>query len=80
VSESDFNKVKTFKSVDEFNRERSRHSYEPIEKSQAQKVLDEQEKQMKEKMMRREYEANLQSQRFADKNKSVLSTFLQLGN
>ena len=39
-----------------------------------------QEKQMKEKMMRREYEANLQSQRYADKNKSVLSTFLQLGN
>ena len=80
VSESDFEKVQTFKSVDEFNRERSRHSYEPIEKSQAQKVLDEQEKQMKEKMMRREYEANLQSQRFAEKNKSVLSTFLQLGN
>jgi hypothetical protein len=80
VSESDFEKVQTFKSVDEFNRERSRHSYEPIEKSQAQKVLDEQEKQMKEKMMRREYEANLKSQRFAEKNKSVLSTFLQLGN
>ena len=80
VSESDFNKVQTFKSVDEFNRERGRHSYDPIEKAQAQKVLDEQEKQMKEKMMRREYEANLQSQRFADKNKSVLSTFLQLGN
>jgi len=43
-------------------------------------MLSEQERILKEQMMRKQYEATKKSQEYADKNKSILSSFLQLGN
>ena len=43
--------MKKFKSVDEFNRERSQYSYEPLEKEQNNRILQEQERAMKQQMM-----------------------------
>lgn len=78
VSERDFQKVQTYGSVDEFNRARSQYSYDPMEKEKADRILLERERQTREKMMQKEYQANLMSQQYAEKNKTVLASFLQL--
>ena len=64
--------------MDEFNRARSQHSYDPMEKEKANTILQEQERLTREKMMQKEYQAKLQSQQYEEKNKNVLASFLQL--
>jgi len=39
-----------------------------------------QNKQYRERIMQKEHAANLQSMQYEEKNKSVMSSFLQLGN
>lgn len=80
VSEKDYNKVKKYSSVDHFVRERGKQSLTPIEKQEAEMLLQRQDKQYREKMMRKEYESTLKTNEYADKNKSILSRFLQIKN
>ncbi len=80
VSEKDINNIQTYKSVEEFNRARSEHSYEPIEKQHADRLLQEQEKAMQQRMMRKEYQSKLQTEQYAEKNKDVMASFLLLQN
>jgi hypothetical protein len=80
VSEKDFEKMQTFSSVDQYNRARSQFSYDPLEKTQAEKILEQKEKALQEQIMRKEYEAKIRTQQYEEKNKTVLSSFLHLGN
>ena len=80
VSEKDINNIQTYKSVEEFNRARSEHSYDPIEKQHADRLLQEQEKAMQQRMMRKEYQSKLQTEQYAEKNKDVMASFLLLQN
>lgn len=80
VNENDFQNVKTFKSVDEFNRDRSQYSYKPLEKAQSDKILQEQQHAMQSQMMNKEYKAKLQTDSYAAKNKDIMSNFLLLHN
>lgn len=78
VSEDDIHEIQTYRSVDEFNRARSQHSYDPMEKAKADSILQNRELAMKEKMMQREYKAKLQTEAYTEKNKDILSSFLLL--
>jgi len=78
VSERDFHKVPQYTSVEQFSRERGKQDMTPLEKSAAQKMLLEQERIMKEKMMNKQYQSQLKTQEYEQKNKTVLSSFLQL--
>lgn len=80
VSENDIHNIQTYGSVEEFNRARSQHSYDPLEKEHANRLLHEQEKAMQENIMRKEYQSKLQSEQYAEKNKQVMSSFLLLQN
>ncbi len=80
VSENDYSKVKKYSSVDHFMRERSSQSTEPLEKQKAELLLRQQDKQYREKMMHKEYQSTLRTNEYADKNKSILSRFLQIKN
>jgi hypothetical protein len=81
VSERDFEKVKTYTSVDHFVRERAANSStEPLAKEKAANLLEEQEKARREALLRKEHAANLRTMKNEEKNKSILSRFLQLGN
>jgi hypothetical protein len=80
VSESDFKNVPKFSSVDHYVRERGKTPLNPLEKQQAEEILATQEKTFKEAIMRKEYEAKLKSSQYEEKNRSVLSNFLFLGN
>jgi hypothetical protein len=80
VSERDFEKVQTYGSVEEFNRARAQHSYDPLAEEKAKRILLEQEKAYKDAMMRKEYAAKLRTKEFEEKNRNVLASFLQLQN
>lgn len=80
VSEKDYSKVKKYGSVDHFMRERSNQSIEPLEKQKAELLLRQQDKQYRERMMHKEYQSTLKTNEYADKNKSILSRFLQIKN
>jgi len=78
VSERDFQKVPQYSSVDHFVRERGKQTLTPLEKKESQFILDSQEAAFRERMMKREYAAKLETMKYEEKNKSVLSSFLRL--
>jgi len=80
VSERDIQKVPQYSSVDHFIRERGKQTLTPLEKQEAEHVLASQDKVYRERMMRKEYEAQLKSSQYTEKNKTVLSNFLRLQN
>jgi hypothetical protein len=80
VSECDFEKVQTYSSVDHFVRERSRHSLDPMEKQKAEQMLAKKEREMQESMMKRQYQSNLRTMQYEEKNKAVLSSFMMIEN
>jgi hypothetical protein len=80
VSERDFENVQQYSSVDHFVRERSRIPLDPMEKQKAEQMLASREKQMQEQMIQRGYLANLQTMKYEEKNKTVLSAFMMLEN
>jgi len=80
VSEKDINKVQLYSSIDQYNRVRGQQTLTPLEKSEAEQMLSMQEQQFKQRIMQKEYQSNLRSMEYEQKNKSVLSSFLQLKN
>ena len=80
VSERDYKNVPKYSSVDHFVRERNTNMSEPLAKEKATQLLERQEREMKERILRKEHEAKLRCMEYKEKNKSVLSRFLFLGN
>ena len=80
VSESDFSKVKQYSSVDHFQRERNKESMGPLDKAEAERILADQERIIRQNIMKKEYEAKKQTLEYEAKNSSILGTFLRLGN
>jgi hypothetical protein len=80
VSERDIHKVPQYSSVDHFMRERGKQTLTPLEKQEAEHVLASQDKVYRERMMRKEYEAQMKSSQYTEKNKTVLSNFLRIQN
>ena len=80
VSESDFAKVPKYASVDQYNRARAETAGKPLEKTEAEALLANREREMQEKMMQRQYQASLRTMEYEQKNKNVMASFLYLGN
>ena len=80
VSERDYNNVKKYASVDHFMRDRGSQSLTPLEKRQAEQVLQQQDRTYRERMMHRQYESTLKTNRYVEKNKNVMANFLRLTN
>jgi hypothetical protein len=80
VSESDYSKVQQYSSVDHYVRERGKVSVVPIEKEESERILDARNQQFRERIMRKEHASNLQTLQYEEKNKTVMSAFLQLKN
>ena len=79
VGEKDFEQVRKYNSVDHLMQERGT-SLSPLEKADAQRMIDSRQKEHEQMIMRKQHNANLKSMEYAEKNKSVLGRFLQLGN
>jgi hypothetical protein len=80
VSERDFQKVPQYTTMDQFVMERGRQNLTPIEKEHAERMLSEQTRHYQQQIQQKEYLSELRTQKNIEKNKSVLSNFLRLGN
>jgi hypothetical protein len=78
VSERDINKVQQYGSVDQYQRARGGQNLTPLEKTEAERVLDRREKEVQQRMANLQHQANLKSMEYAEKNRQVLSSFLFL--
>lgn len=79
VSEKDYEQVRKYSSVDHLMQERGT-SLTPLEKAEAQRLMDTRQKEHERIIMRKQHEANRKTMEYAEKNKSVLGSFLRLGN
>ena len=80
VSESDYKNIPKYASVDQLNHSRGSQNLKPLEKTHAEKMLEEQEMLFKKKMINKQHESELKTQKYNELNKNVLATFLQLKN
>jgi hypothetical protein len=80
VSETDLDHVPKYGSVDAYKTERTQnqHQWKPVDRTEGERVLSEQEQIRKEIMMRKAEQARLQENVYAEKNRKVMSAFLQL--
>ena len=78
VSESDYLTVPKYSSVDHFIKERGTQCDKPLDKHQSETILLEKERIYKEHIANRLHQSKLKTQVYAEKNKTVLSSFLQI--
>lgn len=80
VSEKDLDNVPKYSSVDAYKTERGQHQnqWRPVDKAEGDHILSEQERVRKEAMLRKAEQARIQENVYAEKNRKVMSTFLQL--
>ena len=78
VSERDFDKVQKYTSIDHLQRERGSANLTPIEKTYAEQMLAEKEAAIQKAMLAKKHQDNLRTMEYAEKNKSVMSSFFQL--
>jgi len=78
VSERDLNNVRQYSSMDHLQRERGSMNLTPLEKSHAEKMLEEKEAAIQQSMLAKKHADQLRSMEYAEKNKSVMSSFFQL--
>jgi len=80
VSERDYANVPKYSSVDHFVRERGKMPSTPIEKEESERILNTRNEEFRDRMMRKEHASNIQTMQYEEKNKAVMSAFLQLKN
>jgi hypothetical protein len=78
VSERDYANVPKYSSVDHFVRERGKMPSTPIEKEESERILNTRNEEFRDRMMRKEHASNIQTMQYEEKNKAVMSAFLQL--
>lgn len=77
VNERDIDKVPRYNSVDAYQRARG-NGYVPMESSEANQLLESQERMYQEKMRQKQYQSQLRTMESEQKNKTVLSNFLRI--
>jgi hypothetical protein len=80
VSEKDYRNHPQYSSVDHFVRERGKQSLTPLEKQEAEKLLQHQEQQHRNRILQKEHAGMLKTMQNEEKNRTVLANFLRLGN
>jgi hypothetical protein len=78
VSERDYASVPKYSSVDHFVRERGKMPSTPIEKEESERILNTRNEEFRDRIMRKEHASNIQTMKYEEKNKAVMSAFLRL--
>lgn len=78
ITEKDISKVKKYDNVDQYQRSRE-SSYIPLEKTEAERILQHREKEMQEKIMHKQYQSDLRTLENIEKSKKIQATFLRIG-
>jgi hypothetical protein len=78
VGEHDLSKMKIYKNMEQLQYERDGDTLEPLDKTEAEKLFQDNEKTYKERILKQQFESNRKTDQFEEKNKSILSSFLRL--
>jgi len=80
VSEKDLDNVPKYGSVDAYKTERTQNQnqWKPVDRTEGERVLSEQEQIRREIMMRKAEASRIQENVYAEKNRKVMGAFLQL--
>lgn len=78
VAESDFEKMKTYKSVEEMNRDRGTQNLTPLEKSASEQMMKRQHDEYEKIMLKRQHESKLKTMEYEQKDKNVQAYFMRL--
>ena len=78
VSERDIDKVRTYSSMDHLQRERGSLHVEHVDRSEHERFFAEQQQMTQQRIAEKQHAAKLKSLEYAEKNKSVMATFLKL--
>lgn len=80
ISESQYDNIPKYRNVQEYEHARNVNNIKPMEQTQATLMIQEQERILQEKMKRKQYQSELNSIKYADVNKQVMSNFLKIQN
>jgi hypothetical protein len=79
VGENDFNKVKQYGSMDEYKYARNSQSLNPIEKTEAEKMINNREKIRSDYIKEQQHKAYMQTLENEKNNQKFMSNFLHIG-
>ncbi len=79
VSERDISKVKQYESIDEYSNARNKESLEPIDKPEAEKMINNREKIRSDYIKQQQHNAYIKTLENEEKNKNFMSNFLHIG-
>lgn len=80
VSESDFQNMTKYTSIDHLSSERGKQNLTPMDKQKSEDLIKQQQQHYKDAMMKKQYEAQLRTMEYSEKNKTVLANFLRLNS
>jgi hypothetical protein len=80
VGDSDYDKVTTYNSVEEYKKARSSQNLSALEKAKAEQIMQQQEAQRRNEYENRWSRMQKQTQQNEENNAQVLASFLLLGN
>lgn len=80
VGESDYENIQKYRNIEEYNNARSSQNTTPLNKTEGEHMLLQQERIWKEQMAKKQHLAQLRTQENIKKNRSILSAFLQIEN
>ena len=80
ISESQYDNIPKYRNVQEYEHARNVNHIKPMEQNQATLMIQEQERILQGKMKRKQYQSELNSIKYADVNKQVMSNFLKIQN
>jgi len=78
VSERDFEKIQRYSSMDHLQRERGSLNVQHVDRTEHERFFEQQQKSIKEQMAIKQHAAYLKTNEYAEKNKQVMASFLQL--
>ena len=80
VSESDLGRMRTYGSIDQLQRERGSMHIEHVDRSESERILEQREQALRQQMLAKQHADRLRSMEYAEKNKTVMASFMKLMN
>jgi hypothetical protein len=80
VRDSDLSQIHRYNSIDEYQRARDVGAVKPIERSHAERIMEEQEQLLQARIRKKQFESEMNTMRQMEVNKHIMANFLQLGN
>jgi hypothetical protein len=80
VSENDLAKMRTYGSIDQLQRERGSMNIQHVDRSESEKILEQREQALRQQMLAKQHADRLRSMEYAEKNKTVMASFMKLTN